>query len=309
VDSLTEATLRSGYCRQRELAERLIQVSEALPDRAEAHDGLVSAAISFTFAGQYDRAREVARQATNTVARLGAHHEIHAASAEALALLPAGRFAELADVTARTPQIVRDEGYHCWKAAVALAGFALTMFETGERSAADEALELLEPLLPGKPRWRAIDIIRPLAGVERTQRVVASLGHPPGAAIDHLHTMRLELQLTPLTGEWDALRRLTGEAKALAREACAPALGWIAEWAAAAALAADDGAGAVRRAERALGSLEKYGEPYTAARLFVDLLPFLEGERREALAEDTIKRLEAMGAHGSAAEAGAMLAA
>jgi DNA-binding SARP family transcriptional activator len=309
VDSLIDATLRRGNCRQGELAERLIQISEALPDRAEAHDGLVSAAISFTFAGQYDRAREVAREATNKVTGLGAHHEIHAASAETLALLPAGRFAELADVAARAPEIVRDEGYRCWKAAVALAGFALTMFETGERSAADEALELLEPLLPGKPRWRAIDIIRPLAGVERAQRLVASLGHPPGAAIDHLDTVRLELQLTALAGEWDALKRLAREAEALARQACAPALSWIAEWAAAAQLAAGDGAGAVRRTKRALGSLEKHGELYTAARLFVDLLPFLEVDLREALAEDTIKRLEAMGAHGSAAEARAMLTA
>jgi hypothetical protein len=192
---------------------------------------------------------------------------------------------------------------------VALAGFALTMFETGERSAADEALELLEPLLPGKPRWRAIDIIRPLAGVERAQRLAASLGHPPGAAIDHLDTVRLELQLTALAGEWDALKRLAREAEALARQACAPALSWIAEWAAAAQLAAGDGAGAVRRTKRALGSLEKHGELYTAARLFVDLLPFLDVDLREALAEDTIKRLEAMGAHGSAAEARAMLTA
>ena len=308
ADALIDTTLRHGFCRQGELAERLIQISDALPDQAEAHDGLVSAAISFTYGGQHERAREAARRATREVRGLGPHHEIHAAAAETMSLVPAGRFVELAEVTARTPAIVREEGYRCWKAAIALAGYALTMFERGDREAADDALALFDPLLAGKPRWRAIDIVRPLVGLEHAQRAVGSLGHPPGAALDHLDAVRLDLQLTALAGDWKALAQIIVEAKALARRACAPTLRWIADWAGAAAVAAvGESAQAVKRAKQAANSLERYGEPYTGARLLVDLLPFLEGDARLGLAQEAVERLEAMGAQSSATEATAML--
>jgi hypothetical protein len=308
VDMLTDTTLRAGFCRQAELAEQLLTVSERLSDQAEAHDGLVSAAISFTYAGRYEQAREVARLVTRDAARLGPHHEIHAAAAETMSLLPAGRFAELVEVTARAPQIVRDEGYGCWKAAVALAGHAVTLFECGERGAAYEELELFEQLLPGRPRWRAIDIIRPLAGIERTRRAVASLGHPPAGVSNRLHRLRLDLQLSALAGDWTSLDRLVSEARELAPRACAPTLGWIADWAEAVGIAAaGDSPEAVARAHKAARALERYGELYTGARLVVDLLPLLDGEVRAALAEDAVERLTAMGARASAAEAAATL--
>ena len=119
-------------------------------------------------------------------------------------------------------------------------------------------------------------------GLERAQRAVASLGHPPGAALDHLDAVRLDLQLTALAGDWEALAQIAGEAKTLARRACAPTLRWIADWASAAAVAAvGESAQAVERAKQVANSLERYGEPYTGARLLVDLLPFLEGDARK----------------------------
>ena len=308
VDALTDATLRRGFCTQGELAERLITISATLPDPAEAHDGLVSASISFTYAGQYARARELARLATRDAAGLGPHHEVHAAAAEAMSLIPAGRFAELLEVAARVPKIAREEDYRCGKAAVALAGYALTQFERGDRNTASKALALLEEQLPGQPRWRAIDMVRPVAGLDRVQRAVASLGNPPGRAIDRLHTLRLDLQLTALAGDWAAVDRLVAEARAVAGRACAPVLRWIADWAQAVALAAaGDGTQAAKRATRAAGALQNYGEPYTGARLLVDLLPFLDLDLRTALAEETAKRLNAMGALASATEAVATL--
>jgi class 3 adenylate cyclase len=308
VDALMDSSRRRGLCGQGELAERLIAISATLPDPAEAHEGLVSAAISFTYAGRYERARQVARRATREVARLGPHHVLHAASAEVMSLVPAGRFAELAEPTAPVVQIVHDEGYHCWKAAVALAGRALMQFESGEQSSANEALTLLEGQLRGRPRWRAIDIVRPFAGLDRARRAVADLGDTPGAAIDRLHALRLDLQLTALARDWEALERLVAEARAVAPLACAPVLRWIADWAEAAALAAaGDSAQAVKQAQRASLALQNYGESYMGARLLVDLLPFLDPNLRTALAEDTAKQLNAMGAHASATEAAATI--
>jgi hypothetical protein len=90
----------------------------------------------------------------------------------------------------------------------------------------------------------------------------------------------------------------------LAASACAPYLEWIADWGQAVELAER---GQIResmaKARTAASALEVYGERYLAARLLADLLPFLEASAARELAEDTILRLDAMGAAGSAAEA------
>jgi hypothetical protein len=86
--------------------------------------------------------------------------------------------------------------------------------------------------------------------------------------------------------------------------ACAPYLEWIADWGQAVELAERGGTSdAIANARAAVSALEAYGERYLAARLLVDLLPFLEGGAANGLAHDAIQRLEAMGAKGSAAEA------
>jgi hypothetical protein len=54
---------------------------------------------------------------------------------------------------------------------------------------------------------------------------------------------------------------------------------------------------------RAAQALQRHGEPYTAARLLTDLLPFLERDLRAPLAEPVAARLEAMGALTSAKDA------
>lgn len=79
----------------------------------------------------------------------------------------------------------------------------------------------------------------------------------------------------------------------MAREACAPPLAWIADWAE--ALRAGSLAGVLA----ATGALDAYGERYTAARLMVDALMRLPDP---AVAEATAARLRAMGALASAAE-------
>jgi hypothetical protein len=269
-----------------------------------------TAAISFTRAGRHERAREVARLATRESARLSAHHGTHAGAGETMALVPAGRFAELVEVTERVPSIVRQEGGRlCQMGALGLAGRALALFERGQREAADEALELLEtaPAARGAVPFRClvIDIVRPLAGLERTRRVAESLGRARATTTGRLYELRLDLQLSALAGDdWSAVEELVAEARELAPHACAPALTWIADWAEAVGLAAEGyGKDATARATRASRVLAEYGEAYTAARLLVDLLPFLDDELRAPLADDAAVRLEAMGAGASAAEA------
>ena len=53
-----------GFCDAAEMGERLAHAAETLTSRADAHEARVSAAISLTRAGRYDRARELAREAT-----------------------------------------------------------------------------------------------------------------------------------------------------------------------------------------------------------------------------------------------------
>ena len=59
------------------------------------------------------------------------------------------------------------------------------------------------------------------------------------------------------------------------------------------------------RATRAAQALERHGEPYIAARLLADLLPFLGGDLRADLSERAAASLDAMGASASAREAAA----
>jgi hypothetical protein len=79
----------------------------------------------------------------------------------------------------------------------------------------------------------------------------------------------------------------------VAREACAPPLALIADWAEALR------AGSLAGAAAATDALDAYGERYTAARLMVDALVRMPDA---ALAADVAARLRAMGAHASAAE-------
>jgi hypothetical protein len=96
--------------------------------------------------------------------------------------------------------------------------------------------------------------------------------------------------------------------RVLAGPACTPALGWIADWAESVQLArAGATAESVTKATRATSELEANAERYTAARLMTDLLPFLEGQLAASAAAGIADKLDAMGAHASAAEARALI--
>jgi hypothetical protein len=311
VAVLVEYAGRGGFCDAAELGERLARAAQRLPIRADAHEARVSAAISLAQAGRYDRACELAREATDESLRISPHHATHAAAAEAVCLAPAARFDELVAVTARVIGVVREEdGRLCQMGSVGLAGRALALFERGDRAAAMDALELFEaaPAPHGVVHLRclALDLLRPLAGLSQTRRAAAQARRAGTTLTGRVYELRLGLQLSALLSEWSALAELIPEARAVALQACAPPLAWIADWAEAVQQAASgDSETAVSRAARATGALERHGEPYTAARLLADLLPFLGPDRRAPLAEHTAARLDAMGASTSASEVAA----
>jgi hypothetical protein len=100
---------------------------------------------------------------------------------------------------------------------------------------------------------------------------------------------------------WEAL---AAEAQALGASACAPYLGWIAEWGDAVLLARNGRpTEALARASEPLSSLDAYGDRYAATRLMVDLLPFLDKADAASAADEILPRLEEMGALASSAEA------
>jgi hypothetical protein len=108
-----------------------------------------------------------------------------------------------------------------------------------------------------------------------------------------------------LGGEWDRFRDLAVEARKVSAPACAPYLDWIVEWGEAVQAGWEGrSADAIAKASAATASLEAYGERYTAARLLADLLPLLAVADASQLARKLEPRLEDMGAHASAEEAG-----
>jgi hypothetical protein len=127
---------------------------------------------------------------------------------------------------------------------------------------------------------------------------------PPLDAADETSRLRLDLQLAALGGEPARRDRLVVQARRLADTAGAPFLVSIADWADAVGLArAGAAAEALATARTACAALEGYGEPYTAARLLVDLLPLLDAELAGEAADEVAERLDAMGALASAAQA------
>jgi DNA-binding SARP family transcriptional activator len=311
VEVLVGYASGTGFCEAAELGRRLAHAAETLTSRPDAHEARVTAAISLTRAGHYNRARELARDATRESVRMSSHRATHAASAEAHCLVPAGRFEELIEVTRGVVDVVREEGGRvCQTGSVGLAGRALALHERGERTAANEVLELFEraPAPRGVVHlhWLAIDMLRPLAGPERTARIATRVQRSGTTLAGSVYELRLNLQLSALLGEWTTVADLIAEARSVAARACAPPLAWIADWAEAVQRAAEsEGEEGVSEATRAARALADHGEPYTAARLLTDLLPFLDRNLRAPLAERVAASLHAMGAETSGREAAA----
>jgi hypothetical protein len=286
-----------------------------MEDRGEAHELLVTAAIAFADAGRFDEAAAVGAEVASLAARLGPHRGLHAGSAQTNALLPPGRFAELHEATATAPDLVAEEGMHtCFHGLTALAGQAISASEVGATGSAKRALEVFDTTAvsgTGIYAFRTIEILRPLIGADEARRRVEQfeMREAVGASVQReVYRLRVELQLSALEQDWERLQELADRARSLAPSACAPYLLWIADWGQAVELAErGETREASARARAAASALDAYGERYLAARLLVDVLPSLNAGEANQIAEDVIRRLEAMGARSSAAEAGRWL--
>jgi len=313
LDTLAMEMMQEGFCESAVLAERVLAVGRSMEDRGEAHEMFVTASMAFAGAGLFDEAVVVGAESAALAARLGPHRSLHAGSAQTNALLPLGRLAELREATATAPELVAEEGMHtCFHGLTALAGQALAASELQDPEASKRALEIYDTTAvsgAGLQAYRLVDILRPLIGVEEARRRAEQLKTAERLQLGgDVYRVRLELQLSALERDWGRLQECADSARTLARSACAPYLEWIADWGQAVELAERRGTGdAIAKARAAAEALEKYGERFTAARLLVDLLPFLEAGAASELAHDAIQRLEAMGAKGSAAEAGRWL--
>jgi class 3 adenylate cyclase len=307
LDALAGEVTQDGFCESAELAKRALAVARSMEDRGEAHELLVTAALAFADAGRFDEAAVAGAEATLLASQLGPHRGLHAGSAQTSALLPPGRLGELLEATVKAPDLVVEEGMHtCFHGLAALAGQAIAAFEAGEGDAAKRALEVYDSAAVsgvGIYASRGPEILRPLIGAEDARRRLDTVKEAERTDSE-VYRLRVELQLTALERDRKRFAVVAGNARSLARSACAPYLEWIADWGEAVELAEGGRTSeATAKARSAAAALEAYGERYLAARLLADLLPFLEAGAADELAEDAIRRLEAIGARGSAEEA------
>jgi DNA-binding SARP family transcriptional activator len=304
LDALAFHVQQKGFCESTQVAKQALEVGKSMEDRVEAHEMFVTAAISFAEVGDFEAAATTAAEAARLAVQLGPHRGLHAGSAQTKALLHAGRLPELLDATDRAAELIAEEGMQtCFHGLIALAGQALAAHELKGRAAGARVLEVYDatkPLTATFNQLHALEILRPLLGVEETRRRFESV-NVPDTLHARIYQQRTALQVFALVGEWTKFERLADDARALAQTACAPALAWIADWGEAVRLATTGRSeGARAKAAAATASLESFGERYTAARLLADFLQFFDSDAE--LVEDTAQRLEALGAFTTAAE-------
>jgi hypothetical protein len=308
VEALSQPTVQEGFCEAATIGDRMVQVAEILADRIEANETRVLAAVALVRAGRARAAEEAADAAARHAEHLSPHRRIHAACGQTTALLASGKLTKLAEATAQVPGLIREDGGRaCPFGAVALAGHAVSVYEAENGVAAAAAVELLDSASQGAEGptmlYRAAEIVRPLTDLESTRSRLERIAGSPDA-VPRIHELRAALQLYALLDDRDRLDELIAEARALAGPACAPSLGWIADWAEAVKLARSGATDeSFTKATRAASALEANAERYTAGRLMTDLLPLLDGQRLAGAAAEIADRLDAMGARATAAEA------
>jgi DNA-binding SARP family transcriptional activator len=314
LEGLSWLISEEGFCEAGTMGERLIRASAGSSDRVEAHESKVTAAICFGWAGRFDRAAEVAQEAMLEAPRLSPHRALHSALAQTFCLAPTGRFAELGQATDRVLESALEDagdGQTCLGAIVGVAGRVLWLHETLQADASAAALELMSRVRPPDRQsiydYFVAELLRPLLGVEATRTRLQRIQPDGQDATASILYLRAWLPVLAISGSEDELDHASADARRLAQAACAPALGWIADWGTAARLAASDPEPARARARAAAAALAEYGEKYTAARLDLDFALLTTGGTRVEVAEDVAERFEAMGARASASHARAAM--
>jgi predicted ATPase/DNA-binding SARP family transcriptional activator len=310
LEALAWTISEEGFCDAETMAKRLIRAGTGSPDPVEAHESKVSAVQFLAWAGRFERAIEVSRGAASEAVKLSRHRALHSAMAEATCLVPTGRFLELGEATNGVLELADEDASStrtCMAAVAAIAGRALWLHESLESDAASSALDLINRVRPPpRPRiyeYIVAEMLRPVVGIEATRAELEGLPPPKDDAAATILYLRAQLPVLAQGGPSRALATAIMDARHLARSACAPALGWIAEWAAATQTAATDPGGSLERALAATTALARYGEAYTAALLLSESLPLFDVAARAESAEKTAQRLSQMGALASATRA------
>jgi DNA-binding SARP family transcriptional activator len=310
LEGLSWLVAEEGFCEAAAMGERLIRASAGPSDRIEAHESKVTAAICFGWAGRFDRAVEVAREAMLEAPGLSPHRALHSALALTFCLVPTGRFAELGQATDRVLESALEDagdGQTCLGASVGIAGRVLCLHESLQAEASAAALEFLNrvrpPDRPSTYDYFIAELLRPVIGADATGARLQRIQPDGRDSTASVHYLRALLPVLVVSGADDALDRSVAAAQELAKMACAPALGCIADWAAATRLAPRDPEAARTRARAALAALAEHGESYTAARLELDFARIPRASTRVQIAEDVAERFDAMEAHASAADA------
>jgi hypothetical protein len=233
--------------------------------------------------------------------------------AQATCLVPTGRFHELGEATNDVLELAREDASStrtCMAAVAAIAGRALWLHESLDSDAAVSALNFINRVRPPpRPRiyeYIVAEMLRPVVGIEATRAELESLPPPKDDAAATILYLRAQLPVLSQSGPSRALDTAITDARHLARSACAPALGWIADWAAATQTAATDPVRSLKRALAATTALARYGEAYTAALLMSESLPLFDAASRAEPAEKTAQQLSQMGALASATRARAV---
>ena len=310
LEALTWIAFSQGDCEAVALGERHLHAATTLADRFEAHESLNMAVICFVRAGRFDRARELAAEAARQAPGMSAHRALHAVASQALALIPGGNFAALLDATDGVEELIAEEREHiCANALVALAARAVVLHESGRRSAADAALELFDRVAPpDRPlvRWGPW-----IVEVTRARRRTAGDGRaarPRRGQARRRERGRHPAHRAPGAspgGRVGARRRARGPDARAGRLEVRAGAGLRRR------LGRRDAPGRRRRPRAGPRSRRSRppprwptrGERYVAARLMTDLLARLGDAAPRDLVAQTAQRLEAMGAHASAAAA------
>jgi DNA-binding SARP family transcriptional activator/tetratricopeptide (TPR) repeat protein len=284
-----------GFCGAGETADLMLELMRRMTDPGEAAETAVVASVCLARSGRFADGLAAAADVARTARGQSPHRRLHAASALTVCLVPLGRLVELVDATAGAVDWTLHEGSRtCAMGSLAVAGYALAHFEALDAAEGERGAGLVEVTglhrSDSSFRYRGIEMLRPFVGLERTRRRLEA-GDLARGLVDGVHHLRAALQLAALDGE--PVDDLAARARAIAREACAPSLGWIADWAQAVQT------GSLPRALAATGALAAYGERYTAARLEADALVRMPDAGAAAA---TAARLEEMGALASAAE-------
>jgi DNA-binding SARP family transcriptional activator len=310
LEALAWTTSEEGFCDAETMAERLIRAGTGSPDPVEAHESKVTAAQFLAWAGRFERAIDVSRGAASEAAKLSRHRALHSAMAAATCLVPTGRFLELGQATNGVLELAREDASStrtCMAAVAAIAGRALWLHESLDADAASGALDLMNRVRPPpRPRiyeYIVAEMLRPVVGTDATRAELENLPPPKDDAAATILYLRAQLPVLTQSGPSRALDTAITDARHLARSACAPALGWIADWAAATQTPATDPVGSLERALAATTALARYGEEYTAALLLSESLPLFDATARAKSAEKTAQQLNQMGAHASATRA------